>query len=366
MDKNKDKMFFVAFNYLINFTLERYKKLIKKFNTLERAFYANSRDLLEAGLKRELVFDFIVARKSFNFEQTFKKIETENINICLWGDVNYPELLANIYNPPPIFYYRGCLDVNWNNALSVVGSRKFTLYGEKIIKDFISVLSQANINIISGLAIGIDSLAHRESLKNNGLTIAVLGSGLDYFSIYPRNNRALVQEIIEKKGLVLSEFPLETGPLSFNFPRRNRIIAGLSRATLVVEASKKSGSLITAKYALDEGREVFTFPGNIYDDNFSGNNNLIKSGAGVVLFPEEILDFFNIMPFSSNILKKSVYRGENEIEEKILDILGESTKHVDELLETLPFSIKEIGSTLAVLEIKGIIIDTGGKNYKIV
>jgi DNA processing protein len=365
MNQSEDKMFFIAFNYLINFTLERYKKLIKKFNTLEKAFYANSRDLLEAGLKRELVFDFILARKSFDFEQIFKKIKTENINVCLWGDVDYPELLANIYSPPPIFYYRGSLDVNWNKALSVVGSRKFTPYGEKIAKDFVSSLSQVGIGIISGLAIGIDSLAHRESLEKNNKTIAVLGSGLDYSSIYPRSNRALAQEIVEKGGLVLSEFPLGTEPASFNFPKRNRIIAGLSRATLVVEASKKSGSLITAKYALDEGREVFTFPGNIYDDNFSGNNNLIKSGAGVVLFPEEILDFFNILPLPGNRPNKSAYKGENELEERVLDILRENTSHIDELLEILPFNIKEISSVLAVLEIKGVIVDVGGKNYKI-
>ncbi len=365
MNQNEDKMFFVAFNYLINFTLERYKRLIKKFSTLEKAFYANSRDLLEAGLKREVVFDFIVARKSFNFEQTFKKIETENINICLWGDVDYPELLANIYSPPPIFYYRGSLDINWNSSLSVVGSRKFTPYGERIVREFVSVLPQVGISIISGLAIGIDSLSHQESLENNGKTIAVLGSGLDYCSIYPRSNRVLAQEIIEKSGLVLSEFPLGTEPISFNFPKRNRIIAGLSRATLVVEASKKSGSLITAKYALDEGREVFTFPGSIYDDNFSGNNNLIKSGAGVILFPEEILDFFNILPLPGNRPSKVVYKGENELEEKVLGILGENTSHIDELLQILPFNIKEISSVLAVLEIKGVIVDIGGKNYKI-
>lgn len=365
MSINKDKTFFVAFNCLVNFTFDRYKKLIKKFNTLEKAFYANSRDLLEAGLKKELVFDFILARKSFDFKKIFKKIEDENINICFWGDVDYPELLANIYSPPPIFYYRGSLDINWGSSLSVVGSRKFTPYGERITKDFVLNLSQVGISIISGLAVGIDSLAHQESLRNNGKTIAVLGSGLDYSSIYPRSNRGLAQEIIEKGGLVLSEFPLGTEPTSFNFPKRNRIIAGLSRVTLVVEASKKSGSLITAKYALDEGREVFTFPGSIYDDNFIGNNNLIKSGAGIVLFPEEILDFFNILPLSNNRSKKLVYKGENKIEEKVLSALGNNISHIDELLEVLPFNIKEISSVLAVLEIKGVIVDIGGKNYKI-
>jgi DNA processing protein len=365
MDLNNDKKFFVAFNYLLNFTFKKYKLLIQNFKTLERAFYSSAKDLIRAGLKPELVFDFVAKRKKINLDEILEKIKEEKIKILVISDKDYPFLLANIYSPPPILYYKGNINIDWNNSLSVVGSRKFTYYGEKIIKDFIPKLTRAGLSIISGLAIGIDSLAHQAVLDNNGKTIAVLGSGLDYWSIYPRANRKMVEEILQKEGLVLSEFPLGTEPISFNFPQRNRIIAGLSRAVLVAEAGEKSGSLITAKYALEEGREVLSLPGSIYDDNFCGNNNLIKSGAGVVLNVDNILDFFNVLPFSNNRVSERVYQGENDLEREILAFLKNKPLHIDEFSSVLPYNFSEISSSLAVLEIKGIVRDIGGKNYEL-
>lgn len=361
---NNNKKFALAFNCLINFSFQRYQKLIKYFGNLENAFIASSHDLIQSSWKPESVFKFIKKRNSFNGDDLLSDLEKEKIEVCFIEDDNYPYLLKNIYSPPPILYYKGNLAIDWNNSLAVVGSRKFTYYGEKIAIDFVSTLASAGISIISGLAVGIDSLAHQETLKAGGQTIAVLGSGLDSASIYPRSNKKLADDIISNNGLILSEFPLKTTPESFNFPQRNRIIAGLARATLVIEASKKSGSLITAKYALDEGRDVLAVPGSIYDDNFLGNNNLIKSGAGVVLGVEDVFSFFNVLPFPSGNSATKTYEGENELERAILSLLRAKNHHIDELFEILPDDISDISSTLVVLEMRGFIRDNGGKNYE--
>lgn len=367
MDDKSDKNFYIAFNYLINFTFQRYKLLIKYFKNLSNAFYAKADDLIMAGIKSEIAFDFINKRKKFSFDNIFSQIEQEKINICTINDKNYPFLLKNIYTPPPLFYYKGNLNINWNLSLSVVGSRKFSFYGKKIIEDFMPFLVNSGINIISGLAIGIDSLAHQTVLDCGGQTIAVLGSGLDYNSIYPYQNRYFIEEILEKNGLIISEFPLETKPISYNFPKRNRIIAGLSMATLVVEAGKKSGSLITAKYAIDEGREVLAIPGDIYNNNSLGTNILIKNGAQVIIESDDILNFFNIFPkFDEDINKNKLkieYNPQNEKEKLIIDVLKNGPHHIDNLSEILKNNISEIGSTLVLLELRGVIRDLGGKNY---
>ncbi|MDD3711750.1 MAG: DNA-processing protein DprA [Patescibacteria group bacterium] len=362
--KKEEFLFFMAFNNLINFTFERYKLLMKKFSDLETAFYSNYSDLLEAGLDQNLVQDFIIKRKKFNLNEAYQKVIDENLKICVITDPDYPFLLKNIYSPPPLLYYRGNLDIDWKASLSVVGSRRFTYYGEKIVKNLLPGLARAGIAIVSGLAIGIDSLVHLDVVNNGGRTIAVLGSGLDYLSVYPRSNRELFEKIISSDGLVLSEFPPGTDPVSFNFPQRNRIIAGLSRATLVVEAGKKSGSLITARYALDEGREVFSVPGSIYDDNFLGSNNLIKNGASVVLELNDIFDFFNVLPLFEGKPVKQAYIGENDLEKAILSLLELGKHHIDEIFEALPYNISEISSTLVILEMRGFVKDIGGKNYQ--
>ncbi len=296
MKNNDETKFYIAFNCLMNFTYKRYGLLLTGFGSLSKAFSANASDLIKVGLKPDIVFDFINKRKEFDLEKVLEKIDQEKIKVCLIIDSDYPQLLKNIYSPPPIFYYRGNLKINWNLSLAVVGSRQYSFYGEKIINNFVPGLIRNDIAVISGLAVGIDSLAHKSTLENKGQTVAVLGSGLDYYSLYPRSNRDLAENIVNNGGLLLSEFPLGTPAWAYNFPQRNRIIAGLSPATLVVEAGIKSGSLITARYALDEGREVLSIPADIFSDLYSGNNTLIKDGAQVINNITDILDIFDITP----------------------------------------------------------------------
>lgn len=292
MKNYNERIYYIAFNCLIDFTYQQYRLLLESFGFLSKAFFSGYSDLIKSGLSSKTASSFIKKRKDFNIKRVLNQIEKEEIKICIFSDNEYPKLLKNIYNPPPLFYYKGSLNIDWDFSLSVVGSRKMTFYGEKVISNLIPTLINNNIIIISGLAVGIDSLAHKISLNNNGKTVAILGSGLNYYSIYPSFNRDLVSKIIKNGGLVVSEFPLNTPAFPYNFPQRNRIIAGLSKATLVIEAGQKSGSLITAKYALEEGREVLSIPADIFNKAYYGNNDLIKKGAMLINNTEDILNLF--------------------------------------------------------------------------
>ena len=293
MKNNNESVYGIAFNCLMNFTYRRYKLLLKSFGFLSEAFFGNYHDLISSGLDSKTVFSFIEKRKKFDIDKVLELMAKENINVCVFSDDNYPAPLKNIYNPPPVIYYKGDLNIDWDLSLSIVGSRKLSCYGEKIISNFIPLLIENNIIITSGLAIGADSLAHKKTLDCGGRTVAILGSGLNSKSIYPYSNRSLADKIVDNGGLIISEFPLNSKPLAENFPKRNRIIAGLSRATLVVEAGIRSGSLITAGHALESGRDVLSVPADIFNEACFGNNDLIKKGAMVVNRVEDIIDIYD-------------------------------------------------------------------------
>ena len=213
------------------------------------------------------------------------KIEEISIN-----SNEYPKVLKNIYDPPLKLYILGNKDILKQKGIAIVGSRNATEYGKKVAFKFARELSEKGINIISGLAVGIDTYAHIGALqeKSMGKTIAVLGSGLD--EIYPKQNIELAKQIIKYEGCIISEYPLGTRPQRINFPQRNRIISGLSKGVLIVEAGEKSGSLITADFAIEQGKEVFAIPGNIMNQNSIGTNNLIKQGAKLVTSYKEVLE----------------------------------------------------------------------------
>lgn len=372
---NENKIWQIAFNYLIGFSFNQYKLLSKYFSNFKEAYQAKYCDLRLAGLRTKTIDSFILARKNFNLMEELQFIKKENISVCFYDDEDYPIFLKKIYSPPPLFYYRGALNIDWEMSLSVVGSRNCSYYGERVIDNFIPLLVSEGISIISGLALGIDSLAHSRTIKSGGQTIAVLGSGLDRASIYPFQNKRLFEDIINNRGLVLSEFSPRTKPLAFNFPQRNRIIAGLSTSTLVVEAGEKSGSLITARQALEEGRNVLVFPGDIYNYNFIGANNLIKNGAYLINNIEDVLQHFSLYKDKLNLNSKKEIKDDffkkknvsyNELELIILRILKKGVCHVDKIIELSKANISDISANLVVLEIKGVVKDVGGKNYLLV
>ena len=219
-----------------------------------------------------------------------KYMEKNNIDLITIYDEIYPSKLKGIYDPPPILYIKGNKEILNEKALSIVGCRDCTKYGEIIARKLAYNLSLHNINIVSGLAKGIDSFSHIGALKAKGKTIAVVGCGLDI--VYPKENIKLFNEIIKSKGAIVSEHVIGTKPISYNFPKRNRIISGLSDGVIVVEAKQKSGTLITTDFALEQGKEIYAVPGNITSPNSYGTNELIKQGAKVVTTIEDILEDF--------------------------------------------------------------------------
>lgn len=290
------------------------------------------------------------------------KIEAKVVTI---KDEKYPELLKNIYDPPPIIYYKGnFLEImNKKRGIAIVGSRKATYYGKKVARGIAAELAKRGYVIVSGLARGIDTNAHLGSLEAGGLTIAVLGCGID--RVYPEENR-LLNDHIKENGAIISEFPIRTLPEKTNFPRRNRIISGLTLGTLVVEAAEKSGALLTADFALDQGKEVFAIPGSIYSHLSIGCHNLIKQGAKLVSSYQDILDEFEDTGekiVNQGVITECKKEDLTEIEKKVFNILSVDPMHIDEILEILELPFSEMIEALLSLELKNYIKEVEGKRY---
>ncbi|HEY5583585.1 MAG TPA: DNA-processing protein DprA [Ruminiclostridium sp.] len=295
-----------------------------------------------------------------------------NIKMINVFDDNYPYNLKQIYDPPIALYYKGKFELN-DFAIAIVGSRRTTNYGSYSAKKLAYDLSLRGVPIVSGLARGIDSIAHEGCLAAGGKTIAVLGCGLD--TIYPPENTKLCEDIIKSDGLVISEYPPGMPPLQHNFPARNRIISGISSGVLVVEAAKRSGSLITACYALEQGREVFAIPGNIDCAYSRGTNQLIKDGAKMVLCAEDVLEEFDYIEASDNseaqndLSKRgsktnfSIFRGLSTEEIRIAKIISNGIHDIDEIIDRSNNPTKEVNNILFMLEMKGVITQLPGKIF---
>lgn len=277
------------------------------------------------------------------------------------NEKNYPELLKKISNPPKELYIEGELGKSEKYPLAVVGTRKVSGYGRQAAEYFVKNLVQSGMTIISGLALGVDGLAHRTTLENRGRTIAVLGSGLD--NIYPRTHQKLAKDIVNSGGALISEYAPETKPFKGNFPERNRIISGLSLGVLVIEAPEKSGTLITAEQAIKQKRKVFVIPGKIYDKNSKGANQLIKNGAQLVCEPEDI---FKILKIKRVFKKEQKARFLSDLEKILLKFLSEDGVHIDELIQRTNAKTNEIISCLAKMEIEGLVKNLGNGKYIII
>jgi len=360
-----DNQALLAFSYFQKIGPVNMRLLENYFSSIASAYLANSFYLEKAGLKPNLTTEFIKWRETFDLAAAENELTKENISFITWHNPEYPTLLKEIPTPPFILYYKGLKEAfsdKNKNRLAVVGSRKHSAYAEKVIVEFMPDLINQGVEIISGLALGVDSLAHQAAVDNNGITIAVLGTGVDSASIYPAINRRLASEIVNKGGLIISEFPPKTQPLRQNFPQRNRIISGLCQATLVVEAKEKSGSLITANYALDQNREVLATPGNIFAEFSGGTNNLIKIGAKTITKVEEILEVFGLETDEQEKGKKQTKQKiifKTEEEKIIYDILKQSNERAekitaDEITRISKLDTSVINSTLSILELRGV------------
>lgn len=278
-------------------------------------------------------------------------IRTINLN-----DPDYPSLLKEIYDPPAVLYVRG--EIPQGIYLAVVGTRRMSDYGERATRQLVRELSRLGVVIISGLATGIDTVAHETALENKGKTIAVLGSGIDDQAIFPASNVKLAHRIVEQGGAVISEYPPLTRAMRYYFPLRNRIISGLSKGVLVVEAPEKSGALVTAYRALEQNREVFALPGPIYSSRSWGTNHLIQKGAKLVLQVEDILTELGL---EIKKVKKTVQLTLEE--EIILKSLAEESLHIDELQKRTSLDMAKLSSTLTLLELKGLIRHLGHEKF---
>ncbi len=360
MDLNRHK-YLVALSHFSKFGPVRLRKLKEYFPNFEHAFRASASELKNARIEDAIASEFTSFRSQINIEEIIKKIQEENISVIGIDDDNYPKILKEIFNPPQILYFKGELFFD-ENGLAVVGSRNYTAYGQQIIEDIVRKVARNGLPIISGLALGVDAHAHRVALEEGARTIAVLGTGVDLASIYPSHNRHLAGKIIESGGALISEFPIGTAPLPYHFPQRNRIISGLTKATLVVEAREKSGALITARDALEQNREIMAVPGSIYSDLSAGPNKLIKDGAKAVLSAQDIfdsLDFDNVV----NYIKTEDIKAETKEEEDVLKFLKNDPVHIDVLVKLTGLNIKSINTTLSMMEIKGMVRNLGGMNY---
>lgn len=361
-----DLKYWLALTRIPNFGAVRIGKLFRAFPTMERAFSASVMDLLEAGFDANLANHFLQTRIHISPEQELEKLHNANVQAVTRRDPEYPPLLSKIYDPPAVLFFRGTLPDLSLKHIAVVGTRQPSKYGTYAAEKIVGTLAESGVVIVSGLAYGVDSLAHESTIQHNGKTIAVLGSGVDAPSIYPAGNRTIASHILAHGGAIVSEYPVGTLPLPFHYPLRNRIIAGLAHGTLVIEAAQKSGSLITARAALEGGRDVYAVPGNIDSEKSEGPNNLLKMGAVPVTCAEDILGIANTsIPSKEKSRTAPVYTYEprSETERVILAQLAKDPVHADEVARATLLPIEALGSVLTLLEMKGIIKHEGGRYY---
>ncbi|OJI07640.1 DNA protecting protein DprA [bacterium CG10_46_32] len=357
-----DLKYWVGFTYLSNIGPVRFSKLRKSFPSLEEAWRAPISTLKELGFTEAAIAECIRVRGEINLEQELEKLEKEQISIVTIDDEEYPTLLKEIYYPPFLLYYRGTLPKHEDYLLAIVGSRKYSTYGKQMAQRLAGDLSRNGLTIVSGLALGIDGITHQATLEANGKTIGVLGCGIERSNMYPSSNRILGERMIEHGGCVISEHPIGTPPFKSNFPRRNRIIAGISLGTLVIEAAEKSGALITANYALEQNREVFSVPGNATSESSIGTNNLIKQGARAVTDASEILESLNLKQATEYLSAQKIIP-ENPEEEAILAHLTHEPLYIDELTALTKLPITVINATLTIMEMKGKVKNLGAMKY---
>jgi len=338
------------------------KKLFDHFGSVEAIWEANLEKFSQVeGLTKSQAFSIIESRQKINLDEELNRVK--EFDFITLEDPEYPEKLKNIYDPPPIIFYKGDITILKERAIAIVGTRKPSNYGSEIAAKFAQDLARLGFVIVSGMADGIDTAAHKGCLKAKGETIAVFGCGIDI--IYPPNNIRL-SESIQQSGCLISEFIPGTSTYSWTFPRRNRIISGLSLGVIIVEGGIDSGSLITAKLALEQGREVFAIPGQMDNKNSKGPHWLIKQGAKLVDSIEDIFEELNIpIPngFEAQPRQKKDISELSANEKKICEILSLGPLHIDIIAEKTGMPFHEISSLLVILEIKGFVKQLPGKLF---
>jgi DNA processing protein len=351
--------YWVAFNKVAGIGPARLSSLLAVCGSIEAAWKASIQQLLAANLDKRSQENLLLARRQLDLAAEWQRVVRAGAHVLTWDDAGYPANLREIDAAPPVLYVRGELQPADVMAVAVVGTRRASAYGREVTHLAATELAHNNITVVSGLALGIDTVAHRATLDGGGRTIAVLGSGVD--QVYPLQNRELADAIVAN-GALVSEYPIGTRPEANNFPPRNRIISGLSRGVVIVEASQRSGALITAEFAAEQGREVFAVPGSILHPGSAGCNGLIRQGATPFLSVNDVLDQLNFATLSTQTsVRQSTPT--DPLEAQVMALLAQEACHIDELVRRMALPSSQVSSLLTLLELKGLVRQTGGMTY---
>jgi DNA processing protein len=357
---NTDIKYWVGFNNIPGIGRVRLGQLENHFGSLEPAWKATAGEMLRAGLDGPALRAIEQWRSKIDPDTEMEKIEKHHLHVLTCNDVDYPRRLKEIYDYPPVLYIKGTILPEDEWCLAVVGTRRATIYGKQVTQEMVTDLARSKITIVSGLAKGIDTIAHHAALEAGGRTLAVLANGLD--TVYPAENTNLAGAITEN-GALISEYPLGARPRAENFPRRNRILSGLSMGVLVTEADEKSGAMITARDALEQNREVFAIPGSILSPASRGTNRIIQAGeAKLVTRYMDILEELNLTTVARQ-MEMSELLPETGIEKQIVQQLSAEPSHIDEVCQRSGLPAATVSSTLAMMELKGLVKQIGTMNY---
>ncbi len=353
------RQYWVAFSLVKGIGAVRFQAVLNYFGDPQIAWGAPTEALRQAGLSDKIIENLVRTRDQVDLDKLWEEMEQKNISIMIQQDESYPKRLNEIDQPPPVLYTQGKIDPDDEWSVAIVGTRRVTAYGRQVAEDIAGRLARNGLTIISGLARGVDSIAHQAALDAGGRTIAVLGSGLD--RIYPPENRHLAEQI-KANGAIISEFSPNTPPEASNFPQRNRLISGLSLAVIVIEAGIKSGALITASFAADQGREVFAVPGNITSPGSMGTNRLIQNGAHPLLSAEQVLEILELSMVAEHRSAR-VALPSDAVEAQLFEILGVEPLHIDEVTNRTEIPVEKVTASLALMELKGMVRQVGGMQY---
>ena len=380
-----DLKYWIAFDKVRQLGTVRFRLLEGFFGSLEDAWLAPTRHLRTAGLDRRAVRFVEEGRKSIDPDHELERLEQAGVSAFNWNHDGYPDLLKQIPDPPPVLYVKGKIEPEDKRSIAMVGTRRATPYGREAAQALAADLARTGITVVSGLARGIDTVAHRAALNANGRTLAVLASGVDH--IYPRENKQLSREIVETGGALISEHPLGVRPDPRQFPRRNRLMSGMTLGTLVIEAGKGSGAIWTVRHALEQDRDVFCIPGSIFSPVSYGPNQLIQEGAKLVMDFQDILREMNLntiynlpiqarpaparreppavavnVPAEQMTLKPANPKLEGD-EKTLLDQISYEPVHIDQICRGAGLPAHVVSSTLTIMEINGLIKQVPGMQY---
>ncbi len=355
----KERQAWLALNMINGIGSVRFRALLDAFGSAQAAWQASSSHLRDLGLGQAIVDNFVHVHQKLDLSRIEPDLEKYKVKAFTWDDEGYPRRLKELEQAPPVLYVRGDLLPEDEWAVAVVGTRRVTPYGQQVAEELGAFLAHNGITLISGLALGVDAISHQAALHAGGRTIAVVAHGLDM--VYPSGNRKLAEEIVAM-GALVSDYGLGTPPDAANFPPRNRIISGLSLAVVIVEAGESSGALITAGFAAEQGRDAFAVPGNIYAPQSKGTNMLIQRGAHPLVKFEDLMEALNLEMMGEHKTARLALPAD-ATEAKLFELLGQEPLHVNEIGIRAELPIEKVSSTLALMELKGLVRQVGGMQY---